>query len=369
MTTAVHEMATEPLPTAPAIAASPEAFADRFTRALNDAALMVMTSIGHRTGLFDAMEGGEAMTSSQLAVAAGLQERYVREWLGAMAMGRMVEIVGEDRYRLPEQHAALLTRNAPENFAVFAQYIPVMAGVEDHLVRCFRDGGGIPYERYHRFHEVMAEDSGQTVLSALHEHILPLVPGLDDRLQQGIDVVDLGCGRGLALLNLAERYPASRFEGMDLSEEAISYAREQARNRGLDNIQFTVRDLSDFDRTAEPNSVDLVTTFDAVHDQARPSALLRGIARALRPDGVYLMQDIHASSSVKGDLDHPLGPFLYSISCTHCMPVSLAQGGEGLGTMWGREQAKSMLGDAGFADVEIHQLEHDVQNDYYVARL
>ncbi|MFW6201870.1 MAG: methyltransferase domain-containing protein [Gemmatimonadota bacterium] len=344
------------------------AFEERVVGALNESALMLMVSIGHRTGLFDSMEDGEPVSSAELAERTGLQERYVREWLSALAVGRIVEVDGAGRFRLPAEHAALLTRSAEENAAVFAQYVAVMGAVEDDVVRCFREGGGVPYERYDRFHEVMAEDSGQTVLSALHDHILPLVPGLTERLASGIRVLDLGCGRGLALLDMAASYPASTFVGLDLSEEAIEYAREQAGARGLDNVRFEVRDTSDFDETAEPSAFDLVTTFDAIHDQARPAAVLRGIRRTLRPGGVYLMQDIHASSELGNNMDHPLGPFLYTISCMHCMTVSLAQGGEGLGTMWGRERALEMLERAGFDEVEVHRLEHDIQNDYYVAR-
>jgi hypothetical protein len=126
--------------------------------------------------------------------------------------------------------------------------------------------------------------------------------------------------------------------------------------------------MSRFDEEAAPGAFGFVTTFDAVHDQARPGALLRGIRRSLRADGVYLMQDIDGSSRVEGNLDHPLGTFLYAISCMHCMTVSLAQGGEGLGAMWGREKAAELLGAAGFSGWEVHRLPHDVQNAYWVVR-
>lgn len=345
-----------------------EAFAARFTEALNGGALLLMSALGHRTGLFDAMAAGAAGTPAEIARAAGLHERYVREWLAALAAAGVVELEGRDRYALPAEHAAALTRGAPENLAVYAQMLSTLGSVEDDLARCFREGGGIPYDRYHRFHEVMAEDSAQTVVAALHEHLLPLVPGLAERLDRGIRVLDAGCGRGLALQDLAERYPASVFTGYDLCPDAVSWAREQAGARGLENLHFEVRDLSDFDRTAPAAAFDLVTSFDAVHDQADPAALLRGIARALAPDGVYLMQDIRASSHVHENLDHPLATFLYAVSCAHCMPVSLAQGGAGLGTMWGRQQARSLLEAAGFTRVEIHELPHDAMNDFYVVR-
>jgi hypothetical protein len=109
----------------------------------------------------------------------------VREWLGGMvAAGVVVMDPDAGHYRLPDEHAALLTDNGETNLAVYAQFVPMMGQVEDDIVRCFREGGGVPYERYTRFHEVMAEDSGQTVLSALFDHILPLAPELSGRLDR-----------------------------------------------------------------------------------------------------------------------------------------------------------------------------------------
>jgi SAM-dependent methyltransferase len=351
-------------------AARADAFAERLMGTLNEGALCLMLSIGHRTGLFDTLAGLPPATSAEIAEAAGLRERYVREWLAALVTGGIVHYdPATRRYRLPREHAAYLTRAAsPDNIAVFAQYIPVLAQVEEDIVHCFRNGGGVPYDRFGRFHDVMAEDSAQTVLSALFEHVLPLVPGLTDRLAAGIGVLDLGCGRGRALLSLAAAFPQSRFVGYDLSADAVAAAREESQALGLENVRFEARDLTDFDASAPPAAFDLITTFDAVHDQARPLALLKGIRRALKADGVYLMQDIRAASELHGNLDHPLGPLLYSISTMHCMTVSLAQGGEGLGTMWGRELARELLAEAGFTQVELHELRHDFQNDYYVVR-
>ena len=347
-----------------------EAFAGRVLDMLNDGALAVMTSVGHRTGLFDALAPLDGATSRELADAAGLDERYVREWLGAMTAGRIVELdPASGRYSLPAEHAAWLTRAAsPDNLAVEAQWITSLSNVEDDIVECFRSGGGVPYERYPRFHEVMAEESAQTVLSVLFSHILPLVPGMSERLEGGSSLLDLGCGRGRALLLLAERFPASTFRGYDLSTDAIALASEQARERGLENVSFEQRDLSSFDVDAQPEAFTFVTTFDAVHDQARPLALLRGIRRTLAPDGVYLMQDIQGSSHQHENLDHPGGPLLYMISCMHCMTVSLAQGGDGLGAMWGEHRARELLAEAGFTSVDVHLLEHDPFNAYFVVR-
>jgi SAM-dependent methyltransferase len=358
-----------PTVTAAASVAADQSFAERMLAILNDGALAVMISIGHRTGLYDVMAGRGPATSAEIAEAGGLNERYVREWLGAMAAGGIVTCEGErGLFALPDEHAAWLTRAAaPDNLAVYAQYIAQFGVVEEPILDCFRHGGGLPYSAYPRFHEVMAEDSGQTVLPVLLEKILPLAPGLSAKLDRGCDALDIGCGRGRALLLLARTYPRSRFTGYDLSEEAVAHARGEAEREGLDNVRFAARDLTDFDRTAEADAYDLITAFDAIHDQRSPDRVLAGVARALRPGGVYLMQDIAGSSRMHENLDHPLGPFLYTVSCLHCMSVSLAQGGAGLGTMWGEQTALRMLKDAGFARVATHRLEHDVQNAYYVA--
>ncbi|MGJ3252332.1 MAG: methyltransferase domain-containing protein [Elainellaceae cyanobacterium] len=347
--------------------AKAEAFADQMMTILNSGAVALMISIGHRTALFDTLSQLPPSTSQEIADAAGLNERYVREWLGAMVTGRLIDYDSyHDTYHLPPEHAVFLTRAAsPDNIAAFAQYISQLGSVEDPIIECFYNGGGVPYSEFKRFHQIMAEDSGQTVVAALTDHILPLIPDVRDALERGIDVLDVGCGSGRALNLLASEFPNSRLTGYDFSEEAIATARAEATYRGLSNVQFYVKDAS---RLREIQQYDLITTFDAIHDQAKPDVVLHGIYRALRPDGVYLMQDIRASSHVEQNLDHPAAPLLYTISCLHCMTVSLAAGGMGLGAMWGEEKALEMLADAGFRQVEIKQLDHDFQNNYYIIR-
>ncbi len=344
-----------------------ERFADRLLEVVNHGAVGIGLSVGHRTGLFDTLATLPPATSQAIADAAALDERYVREWLGAMVTARIVDFDRQTReYWLPPHHAALLTRSAaPNNIAVTAQWLAVLAGVEDQIVECFREGGGVPYEAFGRFHEVMAEESAQTVVAALFDHILPLAPGLTDRLRAGIDVLDVGCGRGRALLAMASEYPTSRFRGYDLSADAVEGAAAEAAEMGLANVQFSQVDAACM---PDEGQVDLVTAFDIVHDQAAPDVVLRNLHRALRPGGLLLMQDISTHTPLESNVDHPLGPFLYTISYTHCMTVSLAQGGAGLGTCWGREMAETMLAEAGFRDVEVHTLEHDIQNFFYLAR-
>src|SRR5262245_1951406 len=199
--------------------AKAEAFAQKMLAAFNHASLVLMTSVGHRTGLFDALAWLDAATSDVIAAEAGLSERYVREWLGAMVTGGVIEYDAErGTYRLPPEHAASLTRAAaPANLAATAQWVPLLGAVEDQVVEAFHHGRGVHYSAYPRFHEVMAEESAQTVEAGLEAHILPLVAGLTERLRDGIDVLDVGCGSGQALNRLAGLFPASRFVGHDFS--------------------------------------------------------------------------------------------------------------------------------------------------------
>ncbi len=344
-----------------------EAFAEKILSMTNGAAVSLMISIGHRTRLFDTLAKLEPSTSNDLARAASLNERYVREWLGAMVTGGIIDYEPNSAtYSLPAEHSAWLTREAsPNNLAVTTQFVSLLGSVENEIVTCFRNGGGVPYSSYPRFHEVMAEESSQTVVAALLDSILPLAPGIVERLRAGIDVMDIGCGSGRALNLLAVTFPQSRFTGYDFSEESITAARSEAQEKGLENSRFEVKDAAAIGETAQ---YDLVLAFDAIHDQVAPGEVLRGIAQSLRPGGIFLMQDIRSSSHVHKNLDNPLAPFLYTISCMHCMTVSLALNGDGLGACWGEEKALEMLAEVGFEDVEVKQLPHDIMNNYYIAR-
>jgi SAM-dependent methyltransferase len=305
-------------------------------------------------------------TSQQIADVCALEERYVREWLGAMVAG---SLIGHDEqsgtYVLPSEHAALLTRAAgPDNLAAFADMLPMLASVEDDVVDAFRNGGGVPYSKFPAFQQLMADQSAMVFDAALVEGIVPLVDGLRDRLDSGIDVADIGCGSGHAINLLAEAFPASAFTGYDFSDEGIAAGRAEAEAKGLTNTHFEVCDVSTL---AGPARFDFVTAFDSVHDQAKPAAVLKGIYDVLRPGGVFLCVDVQASSHVHDNIDHPLGPMLYTVSTMHCMTVSLALGGDGLGTVWGTQVAQQMMHDAGFSQIDVRTVEADILNAYYIA--
>lgn len=344
-----------------------EDFAGRFLQILNDGMLCLMVSVGHKTGLFDTMARLAPSTSAEIAKAARLNERYVREWLGGMVTGRIVDYDPQTgKYSLPASRGAFLTRPAGiDNLAVFAQYIALMGNVEDRIVGCFRKGGGVPYSAYPQFQKLQGEETARVFDARLVSDILPLT-GLAGKLKAGIDVVDVGCGTGHAVNLMAKAFPKSRFSGYDISRDGISIAKAEARKMKLKNARFKVVDIS---KIEDKERFDLVTAFDTIHDQARPTKVLKAVHRALKKGGTFLMQDIAASSNLHENIGHPLGPSIYTFSTMHCMTVSLAYGGEGLGTAWGRQKALEMLQKAGFGQAEVKEVPGDVLNYYYVARV
>jgi ubiquinone/menaquinone biosynthesis C-methylase UbiE len=246
-----------------------------------------------------------------------------------------------------------------------AEFIPEMASVQDGIVNSFRKGGGVPYSEFDNFQQLTAAMTGQIFDATLIDVTLPLVPGLVEKLRTGIDVADLGCGSGHAINLMAKAFPNSRFTGYDFSDEGVSVGRKEAQSMGLKNANFEAQDIAKLDGKEQ---FDLITVFDAIHDQAKPRQVLKNIHNLLRPGGVFLCIDIAASSRLEENMDHPLAPVLYSISTMHCMTVSLALNGEGLGTMWGEQKARELFAEAGFSGIDVKQVEGDILNNYYVAR-
>ena len=312
--------------------------------------LTLMIELGYRHGLFEAAAQGPA-TSSELAARAGLDERYVREWLGAMATGGVVDYdAATSLFTLPAEHAQCLTGASSRNLAPGSQTLRMLATRLPKVSDCFRQGGGVPYSEFRPdFTEAMDASWRRIYDGLLIKAFLPLVKGVPERLQQGIRVADVGCGTGHAVNVMAREYPRSTFVGFDLGEDAIARARAETHAMGLANARFERLDAT----TLPPDpKFDLITSFDAIHDQRDPAAALRRIAGALATDGVYLMMEPRASSALADNLGQPFAPYLYGISVLHCMTVSLAEGGAGLGTAWGEQVARSMLAEAGFTRVE-----------------
>ncbi len=352
-----------------------EAFGNRMEDLFNQMGLVLMLGIGRETGLLDVLAGRQPSTSRQIAQAAGLDERYVREWLGCLACGEVVAYAAEgETFALPGEHAAWLTGGSP-GFAPgsgfpgaewLAETFVILSQVQPLVTDCFRSGGGVPYSAYGRFHELMARDRKAFFDQILLPAVLPLFPGWGKAMEQGAAVADFGCGSGHVLHLLAQVYPKSNFTGYDISPADIDRAQAAASRLGLVNVRFHLADVAGLD---VERTYDYALAFDSIHDLAHPAQALGVIARSLKPGGSLLMQEFAASSRLGENLDHPLGPWLYAQSVLYCMTVSLSQGGAGLGCMWGQERVLALLAAAGFDQVQVRRTEADPYSDYFVARV
>ena len=357
---------------------TPISFSKKMTDILNYGALNLAMAIGYRTGLFDAMDRlGAPKTAVDIARQAGLHERYVSEWLGIMASSGIVELskdaAGQNLFDLPPRHADLITRRAgTANLGVYTQEIPLLTSCAlDPVIEGFQTGDGVAYDHYPRFQAFMTELANAKHREVLVNTFIPSVDGgrIFNKLKSGIRVCDLGCGEGLATILLAKAFPASRFIGIDIADEAIRVGASQAVEQGLENIEFVKSDAAHLsDAVDYRESFDYVTAFDAIHDQTRPIEALKAVHYILKKDGLFSMIDIAAASDLSENLNHPMAPFLYTVSLMHCMPVGLTDGGAGLGMMWGREKAVQMLTDAGFRDVDVQTIPEDAFNLHFLGR-
>jgi len=344
---------------------------------LNYSALNLAMAVGYRTGLFDILDTFDTpQTLQAIADKADLDPRYLKEWLGVMASGEIVALSsgedGKNRYHLPKQHADFITRRAGNsNLGVYTQEIPLLTSCAmEAVIEGFTSGNGVTYDHYPQFQAFMSQLADAKHRQVLVDKFLPAVDEgrLIKHLQSGIRVCDLGCAEGVALMLMAEAFPNSKFVGIDISREAIETARSEASRQQLDNLEFVRLDAATLKDNREfKDAFDYVTAFDAVHDQTRPLDVLLGIHHILAPGGMFSMVDIAARSDLADNLDHPMGPFLYTVSLMHCMPVGLVDGGPGLGMMWGREKAVEMLKKAGFKQVQVLEMPEDPFNLHYLS--
>lgn len=340
-------------------------FAERVLGACVDSMLVLMIDLADRTGLLANLSKAAA-TSSELADRAGLTERYVRECLGALVTGGLVNYDSVTKqYELPPEHALCLTGSGSTNLAPLSRMTTLLAHYVDDVANVAREGGGVPYQRYRpEFTSVMDGISRGTFDAHLVNDIVPLANGFAEQLRHGVRVADIGCGTGHSTVVLAHTFPASSFVGYDTSEDALAVGRAEAAEEGLTNVEFENVDIA---RLPDDPAFHAIVGFDVIHDQVDPAGVLHRVHRALEPGGTFLITDIKASSRLESNVANPLAPFLYGVSTLHCMTVSLANDGAGLGTVWGEELARTMLADAGFTDVTIHDVPDDPMNQVYVA--
>ncbi|MCG8531433.1 MAG: class I SAM-dependent methyltransferase [Desulfovibrionales bacterium] len=380
-------------------------FGEKLSSILNYGALNAAMGIGYASGAFEALAQFDAPAScDDIAAAAGLDARYLLEWLGVMVSGGIVEVSVEDGqhaamtlgagtedasaenrffqedmddepekeelFFLPKEYVPFLThRGGSQNLGVYTQEIPLLSRcVLQDITQGMRTGEGVGYHRYKPFYSFMEQLSHAKDESVLMEAFLPSVENgeLVQRLTQGIHVCDVGCGDGVTVLRMAQAFPKSQFVGFDIDEGCIERAEVKVSELGLSNAQFVVQDAAN--EVMESNLYDYVMAFDSIHDQTRPFEALKNIQTMLKDGGIFSMVDIAAESSVAGNKEHPMGAFLYTVSLMHCMPVGLVDNGMGLGMMWGRQQAVTLCSAAGFSDVAVLDIPGDGFNAHYLCR-
>lgn len=326
-------------------------FMERFMEMVSGAAVLGVVGLGDRTGLFASIAGQGPLSVPQIAERSGLNERYLREALSALAAAEiMLYDTAAETFELPDAHAACLAdETSPYFLAGWAQMIRGVNGVMPGLARAFREGGGVPYSEYD---EDMVAGIDRTnspgIRVLLTRKWLPAMPDVVQRLESGISVADVGCGSGASSIAMARAYPRSNVLGIDLDRASIARARQATESESLPNLKFEEMDAASLPH--DPG-FDLITTFDVIHDLARPRPVLRNIQEALAADGTYLMVEPNASDRLEDNLSRE-GALLYAISTMYCTTVSLAHDGEGLGAAWGPRRAEELCREAGFSRFE-----------------
>lgn len=337
--------------------------------ALGGAMTSAMIHLGDRLGLYRALADGEARTSEELASETGLSERWVREWLYQQSAAGVLEHRGEGRFALsPEGAAVLADESHPAFGAGFFDSLPRQLAVLERLPEAFRTGLGLPYDAFGAEGARGIERGLAPFFRALLvPYLLPRLPGVVERLRQGARAADVGCGAGVALIEMARAFPRSEFHGYEISRHALERAQANRREAGVENARF--HHVAE-EPLPEDASFALVATFDCLHDMPDPGSAMRAIRRAIARDGVWLIADIKARPTFEENVEkNPMAALMYGMSVTTCMSSALSEeGGLGLGTLGLHpELCERMAREAGFSSFETLELDHPV-NAFYVVR-
>jgi 2-polyprenyl-3-methyl-5-hydroxy-6-metoxy-1,4-benzoquinol methylase len=336
---------------------------------LGGALISAMVYLGDRMGLYAALRGAEPMSSGEFARKVGLHERWVREWLEGQAAAGLIDYKGDGRFALsPEAALVLAEENSPFFLAGGFCALPAQMAVLEKLPESFKTGIGLKYD-------ALGPEGARGVERLLapwfHSQLVPValpkLDGVEAKLKKGADVADVGCGAGAALIEMAKAYPRSAFHGYDISRYALERAEANKAKAGLRNVTFHDAATDGLPATA---NFDFITTFDCIHDMAHPEAVIRAIYKALKPDGTWLIADVHGQNTFGQNLsENPLAALMYGFSVLCCMSSAMSEaGGAGLGTLGFPEPvARRMTTEAGFTRFVTHDFANPI-NAYYEVR-
>lgn len=346
-----------------------QAFAYRVWNYKMGEQVSLMIHLGDRLGLYAVLAGSDPLSSEMIATRSGLHERFVREWLLGQAAAGLINRSSDGRYELTDvQGAVLADEEQSLAFAAGAFRGGTEPEVLDHIADAFRTGVGVSYEQQGPAAAAgLARMTGPWSRLALTSVILPGLSGVVDRLQAGASVVDIGCGGGVTLTTIAEAFPLARCVGYDPSKVAVDLAEQRATEMGLDNVSFIQAGGEDL----EPNAdIDLVITFDCLHDMPRPDRTAAAIRKAIAADGTWLIKDVRSSGDFETDMAHPFLALFYGFSVASCLQSAMSEpDGLGLGTLGLHPQrAEELTVQAGFGSFTTHDFD-DAANLYYEVRV
>jgi SAM-dependent methyltransferase len=346
--------------------AKQEAFVHKVLGDTSATMTTLLASIGDRLGLFKDLAVNGPATSAEVAKRTGTNERYVREWLGGMTTAKYLEYdAPTHRFSLPAEHAAAVAAGGGQFFfgGVY-EMIPALVAVIDQVAEAFRQGGGVRQANYpSAMWDGLERFSANKFNNLLLQQWIPAMPVVQSKLQSGVRVADVGCGRGRGLIKLAEAFPACRYFGYDLYGPAVDEATARAKAAGVhDRMTFQQADVSN----GLPGEYDVITTFDVIHDAVDPLGILKVLRRALAADGVYVCVDINCSDKLEENIG-PIGALFHGFSVLYCMTTSLAWGGAGLGTVGFHEKkVHELCAEAGFRSVRRVPIENPFNNLYEI---
>jgi len=325
--------------------------------------------LGDVLGLYRVLAEKGPLTSAELADAAGVHERYAREWLEHQAATELLEVEGdgeERRFRLPVGHdEALLDVSSLNYIAPLARAVLASIRPIDALLEAVRSGGGVPYADYGEdLHESQAAFTRPLFENLLGKEWLPAVPELHQRL--GADppaqVADVACGQGRSSIEIARAYPKARVDGIDSDRASIDRARENLAGSGVeDRVTFHQRDAAN---AGLAGRYDLVTIFEALHDMSYPVDVLRAARGLLADGGVVLIGDERTEDAFTAPASE-VERLFYGFSVFHCLPVGMVgEGAAGTGTVMRADTVRRYADEAGFSSFEVLPIENDFWRFY-----
>lgn len=346
---------------------------ERIVNETNAAFSCLNLYLGHRLDLFKAISeaAGSSVTPTELAKVTGFSERYIKEWLECMAVGKYLEYDPKTRrFILPDEHAVVLLEQDNLSYVIpFVCYVPSFAAVIDKLIEAFRTGGGVPFEAYGKDTvEAIGVGNRPMFVNWYVEKWMPAMPDIERRLkQQGGWVADIGCGTGWSSIALAQGFPNIRIDAIDVDSTSIEEAQRNANQAGISKqVTFYLSPIEEFRaKNGAEKKYDLVTAFECIHDMPYPVKALQEMHEMVAPDGVVLVADELVGETLEENNGSFLGQLFYNFSVLHCLPQAMVYpDSAATGAVMPVSKLESYAKKAGFSRVDVLSIDNPLWRFY-----